>query len=461
MILLSLLAILFFILATNTLHLSSWSFAKTTIQCILVGIWFLGCVFSLYDKNKVAGVHWDILELVPLILGAATLLFFIYLNYQQMRRLRLEIETQKHETQEHVHQVEELSRIQKTTQHAIDSLNLQLDQASKIYKSTLAMSTSLDFHATLSAFVKSLSHLEGFKNLFLILTMSSDDSNGSRLLVSYQVSQKQKTIEAYSAGDAEKKLFQRIQTLPPIQLVSDPQSFDIPPSSFEITPENPAWIVPLAFLKECAGVLVYFHEQLLHPGPLEILSMHFSMEIQKTRLYEKIKRLSTIDTLSGAYLKRHFFSLFDGEIVRHKALGENLGVLMMDIDRFKCVNDQYGHLMGDLVIKEVGVCIKNGLREEDIICRFGGDEFVIVLPKSSKEQVFQVAERLQKSILEIPFYYKAAGAYKATDAADNQEEFRVSMSLGISYFPEDGVERETLIETADQRLYEFKKVTHR
>jgi diguanylate cyclase (GGDEF)-like protein len=443
MMLLSMLAILLFILVADVLYFSFRNSTKLMVQGSLVVIWSLIWFFNDAASHKLSSA-W---ELIPFLLGILTLLFLIYLNYLHMHGLHLEIETQKNACQEHIQQVETFHQIKKTTQDEIDFLNLQLDQASKIYNSTLAMSTSLDFHATLSAFVKSLSHLEGFKTLSLILAIPPDDHNGSTHLIAYQVTQDQKNMEAYSVGDVEKKLFQHIQTLPPIQRIFDPESFALPPSSFGISAENPAWIVPLTFLKECTGVLVYFHKNLLHPGSLELLSMHFSMEVQKTRLYEKIKRLSTTDAVSGAYLKRYFFPLFDEEIARHKILGEKLAVLMMDIDNFKSVNDQYGHLMGDRVIKEIGQCIKKELREEDLICRFGGDEFVVVLPKSSKEQVIQVTERLQKSIQGIPFH------------ADNQEEFRISMSLGISCFPEDGVGREELIEVADQRLYKFKKST--
>ena len=439
MILISALAILLFILGANTLRPSPWIFAKMSFQCFLVSLWFAVHAMDMHDNSLFS------FETVPLFLGAATLLGFISMNHRQMRRFRREIETQKSECQEHVRQVDAFSQVEKTTQRELDFLDLQFDQTSMIYNSTLAMSATLDFHETLSSFIKSLSHLDGFKNLFLILSTPSEDGDTLTRLVAYQASRENKDIEAYSAGDAEKALFQRIHSLPHHERVSDPQSFGLPPTSFGITPENPAWIVPLSFLKEYTGALVYFHERLLHPQPLELLSMHFSMEIQKTRLYEKIKHLSTIDTLSGAYLKRHFFPLFDEELARHKIMGESLAVLMMDVDRFKYVNDRHGHLMGDQVIKEVGTCVKNGLREEDLICRFGGDEFVVVLPKSSKEQALQVADRLRKSLREISFQ------------PDNQEEFRVSVSLGMACFPDDGEKREALIEVADQRLYEIKK----
>ena len=117
---------------------------------------------------------------------------------------------------------------------------------------------------------------------------------------------------------------------------------------------------------------------------------------------------------------------------------------MMDIDNFKKVNDTYGHLIGDRVLKEIAITIKNTVRNIDVPARYGGEEFTVILPETAAKDATVIAERLRKNIeaIEIPI--------------DDKINLKVSISIGISEFPSSAADSENLIKTADQALYKAK-----
>jgi diguanylate cyclase (GGDEF)-like protein len=117
---------------------------------------------------------------------------------------------------------------------------------------------------------------------------------------------------------------------------------------------------------------------------------------------------------------------------------------MMDIDNFKHVNDTYGHLIGDRVLKEIAVTIKNTCRNIDVPARYGGEEFTVILPETAAKDATIIAERLRKNIskIEIPI--------------DDKITLKATVSIGISEFPSSATDSETLIKTADDALYKSK-----
>jgi len=117
---------------------------------------------------------------------------------------------------------------------------------------------------------------------------------------------------------------------------------------------------------------------------------------------------------------------------------------MLDIDNFKNCNDTYGHLVGDVVLREVARIIKDSVREIDLVSRYGGEEIAVVLPESSKEGARLVAERIRKGI--------ADNVFKAYD-----EKVEVTVSIGLAIFPDDAIDAKGIIEKADAALYVAKK----
>ena len=334
--------------------------------------------------------------------------------------------------------------IEKKFQDGIHELNTKLEETSSIYNATLSMSSILDFREILHSFLKSIGNVDGFKSLNLVITLPSENETGQKM-VSYYYGSIKKTVEEYPTGKEEEVIFERMRKERNIHFVEDCSAFEVLENSFNISKTNKVLVVPLYFQNDYYGALIYFNELSVNIEQIELLAFHFSIEIHKAQLYEKIKHLSTIDTLSGAYLKRHFFPRFEDEINRNKAFSKELGLLMIDIDRFKQINDKYGHISGDSVIRRVGKIIKSRCREEDLICRFGGDEFVIVLPKTPKEQTHQVALRIKKSINDLVFYQ------------GTKNEFKITVSMGLAIFPEDGDTPQKLLEAVDAAMYFSKK----
>ena len=158
---------------------------------------------------------------------------------------------------------------------------------------------------------------------------------------------------------------------------------------------------------------------------------------------EEVERLAITDSLTGLYNHRHLFELAGREFQRARRYQLPLSVMMVDIDEFKRVNDTYGHAIGDQVLQGVSESCRKELREVDVIGRYGGDEFVALLPETGLSAACQVAERLRKSIAEKVLDTKAG-------------QITVTVSLGIAVLDDEHLTPETLIDRADQALYVAK-----
>ncbi|MEA3328778.1 MAG: sensor domain-containing diguanylate cyclase [Candidatus Omnitrophota bacterium] len=175
-----------------------------------------------------------------------------------------------------------------------------------------------------------------------------------------------------------------------------------------------------------------------------ILAGQLALEMKKIELYEVVQELSIMDGLTKAYVRRHFLEMYNAEMERSLRHKFKLSFFMIDIDYFKAYNDRYGHLSGDTALQEITEILKNSLRRVDLVGRYGGEEFAVILPQTDKKGAVQVAERIRW-------------------AADNHifrtyygEQARLSISIGVACFPGDAKKAKTLIEKADQALYRAK-----
>lgn len=176
---------------------------------------------------------------------------------------------------------------------------------------------------------------------------------------------------------------------------------------------------------------------------LIIVATQFALEIKKVFLYETVENLAITDSLTGLYTRRYFFERLNEEITRSRKHGFKFAFLMIDIDDFKKCNDGHGHLVGDIVLKDVSRLIKESVREIDLVARYGGEEFSVILPETDKKGAFTVAERIRKKIEENIF-----NAY--------DEKVRVTISAGLAVYSEAVPDLGDIIERADKALYEAK-----
>lgn len=214
--------------------------------------------------------------------------------------------------------------------------------------------------------------------------------------------------------------------------------------------ENGSFLsIPLIFRKNIVGVLNMFRKEQDSFSPQEIqflstLGVELAIALVNAKLYSRTRELSVRDELTQLYNRRHFQSVLPLEIKRAHRFKKNLTLIMMDIDFFKKINDQYGHLTGDAVLKEVVFLIGAKIREVDFFARFGGEEFVLILPNTPKEDGLNVAEKIRQLVEKNPFLV----------TKERQEHLTISM--GVASYPQDGQTMEDLLDAADTALYAAK-----
>jgi diguanylate cyclase (GGDEF)-like protein len=173
-------------------------------------------------------------------------------------------------------------------------------------------------------------------------------------------------------------------------------------------------------------------------------SVFIRLLVQLDSAEERLYTLSIIDDLTLAYNRRHFIEAAQSELARVKRYGEVFSIAVIDVDDLKKINDTYGHLAGDQLLKTISSVSKVSIRDTDTFARYGGDEFILLLPRTDKIKAESCAERLRKLLAESPVNI-------------GQEEIHFKVSVGIKTFEEDFSDLEGLLILADQALYAAKK----
>jgi len=212
-------------------------------------------------------------------------------------------------------------------------------------------------------------------------------------------------------------------------------------SSLDIEPKDTDTVFTLKSNSEIYGFLLL--KGLISTEEKEkfyILAQQFLLSLRRAKFYQKVQELSIMDSLTDLYNRRYFLERLKEEINRANKLKLIFSLIMIDIDDFKKCNDSFGHLVGDYVLREVAKIIKENTRHIDLVCRYGGEEFCVLFPETTKEGASFAAERIRKNL-----------ENKTIEAYD--EELKVTISIGVASFPEDGKTDAELIEKSDIALY--------
>ncbi|HEX9840805.1 MAG TPA: sensor domain-containing diguanylate cyclase [Anaerolineales bacterium] len=200
--------------------------------------------------------------------------------------------------------------------------------------------------------------------------------------------------------------------------------------------------LPLVFEENLLGILWVWGKGITKADLpiMSIFAKQIGISLERARLFQEVQNLALIDPLTGLQNRRSLFELGRIEFSRARRAKRPFCCMMLDLDYFKQINNNYGHPMGDQVLQEFAKRCKSSVREVDLIGRYGGEELLIFLPETDSETAMQVAERLRTSIDGTPM--EVSG-----------QELHVTVSIGVSRKDENTLQLETLIARADQALY--------
>jgi diguanylate cyclase (GGDEF)-like protein len=172
-----------------------------------------------------------------------------------------------------------------------------------------------------------------------------------------------------------------------------------------------------------------------------------AIAIDNARNFQRVSELAITDDLTGLYNSRHLHALLNEEVERVARYGGKLSVIFIDLDFFKQVNDTHGHLIGSRTLAEVGQLLRSNIRKVCKAARYGGDEFVIILPNTGKSGAMTLATRLRELFREYEF------------RDEDGSSFNLTASFGLATFPDDAGSKDDLIRAADQAMYRVKEST--
>ena len=206
---------------------------------------------------------------------------------------------------------------------------------------------------------------------------------------------------------------------------------------------------PLLTKGKATGII--YLETVQGSGPLsakkplvDAMSEQIMLALANLNLQEILRGQSVRDSLTGLFNRRYMDESLGREISRALRKEHTLGIIMFDIDHFKNFNDTHGHEAGDAILRELGAFLLKQFRSEDIVCRFGGEEFIIILLGASLDNVRKRSEALRKAIKQLDVYHRGTLLNKIT------------LSIGVAAFPDHGNDAETLLRAVDQALYRAK-----
>jgi diguanylate cyclase (GGDEF)-like protein len=226
-------------------------------------------------------------------------------------------------------------------------------------------------------------------------------------------------------------------------------------------------IVPLSANNEILGVIEFERSQWGAFGTadrdrIQCLATLVAVGLANIRRHQDVVQLAATDGLTGLYNKRHVMSVLSDEIYRAARYGHTLSILMMDIDGFKNYNDTYGHPQGDTLLTQLAQCVRDSIRSSDHAGRYGGDEFIVIMPETGKQAACLTAERIRQRIEATPFpgSPRTHGSLPPSfadcfpETADNWA--RKTVSIGVANYPSDANDSVLLISLADNALYQAK-----
>ncbi len=225
-----------------------------------------------------------------------------------------------------------------------------------------------------------------------------------------------------------------------LDLTSDSDSFKV----------NSIIAVPMYSKDKPLGVIEVINgdEKCFNKEKIELLKViadFASIAVENAGYIKTIEAKSTIDDCTDLYNSRYMYTILENEVSRSQRTGNPFSIVFFDLDHFKHVNDNYGHLIGSQLLREIAAIVKQSIRPTDWAVRYGGDEFVLILPGEGFEVAMKVTERVKKAIASRLFFMQ------------DGYNIKITASYGLAVFPDDAVSIEEIIRSADQAMYRAKE----
>lgn len=330
--------------------------------------------------------------------------------------------------------------------HVVEELRKKVERLRIFDNIGKTLTSSLDLNEILRLIIEEFASLVGTRHLGLVLTEEDD---------------KHFFFQYPESLHARKQSFRIGEGLVGSALESPKPSLHLKPyknKNFfsevdERVCQNPETLitVPVISKGRALGVLILASqkdERALTAEHLELVQSfndYLAIAVENARHYERLQDLSITDDLTKLYNSRYLPVVLERELSRSKRYEEELSLVFLDIDNFKLVNDQYGHIAGSRLLTEFGDFLYEQIRSSDIGIRYGGDEFVLILPKTHKADAIRVVQRAIDILHETSFIN------------ENDLHIKMTASFGISTFPEDGESVDQIISSADRAMYKVKR----
>ncbi|MCB2201108.1 sensor domain-containing diguanylate cyclase [bacterium] len=224
------------------------------------------------------------------------------------------------------------------------------------------------------------------------------------------------------------------------------------PHLAEIARLREGLIIPLSYEKRVVGILSLFYQYPTGLQQKELERMQqvgevIARSVENSNAHENMRRMATVDPLTSLYNRRSFTDQIMKEMRRSQRYKQRFSLILIDLDNFKNYNDNNGHLMGDHLLQQLAQVLKKSVRAQDIVCRYGGEEFAIILPHTSLDDGYVVAEKIRSIVAETTF-----------PAMESQPAGFVSLSAGIADTRQGAATHQELVDQADRALYYAKEM---
>lgn len=315
-------------------------------------------------------------------------------------------------------------------------------QLEMVYENSRILAGILDFDQIVEEIIKIGEKVLDYPALGILLTGPNNS-----LIYRGRLIGGQKEIRLKRAGRDEMQLAYRVvDANEPVRVIDLSKRDDYQPL---LKSARSAMLVPMVTHGRATGLLCAesprrgaFNER--DEAFLSVLARSAAMALENAILHRKTEELTIIDDLTGVKNYRYFSDKIREEKRRAVRYDQPLSLIMIDIDWFKKFNDNYGHEIGNHVLVELVGVIQKGIRDVDILCRYGGEEFIVVLPQTVEREAMNIAERIRQEVEMAEF------------GGDGIPDLKVTVSVGVSSYPENGLTEEELVNAVDQAMYRAK-----